>query len=145
MIRPDLILWAVVFVICLVAEIISLGLSTIWFAGGALIAFLIGLIGAPIWLQVLLFIVISALLLAFTRPIVVKHLNSKTVKTNVDSVVGQHGVVIENIDNYGALGLVDINGMEWSARAVNDYDQLVKGDKVVVQKIEGVKAFVIRA
>lgn len=145
MIRPDLILWAVVFVICLVAEIISLGLSTIWFAGGALIAFLIGLIGAPIWLQVLLFIVISALLLAFTRPIVVKHLNNKTVKTNVDSVVGQHGVVIENIDNYGAQGLVDINGMEWSARAVNDYDQLVKGDKVVVQKIEGVKAFVIRA
>lgn len=139
-----LIVWAVIFVICLIVEIISLGLTSIWFAGGALAAFLLGILGTPVWVQIMFFIAVSAVLLAFTRPVVVKYLNSKTIKTNIDSVVGQLGVVVEDIDNIMAKGTVDVNGMEWSARCEDDYDRLVKGDKVCVQRIEGVKVFVVR-
>ena len=92
-------IWLVVFVACIVAEIISMGLTTIWFAGGALIAAVAAVIGTPLWIQILLFAVVSLVLLYFTRPIAVKYFNKDRVKTNAESLVGKQAIVISEIDN----------------------------------------------
>lgn len=111
------IIWLVVLAILLVIEFLTLGLTTVWFAGGALVAFLVSLAGGPLWLQLLLFIAVSVVLLLFTRPLAVKYLNKDVQKTNVDSIPGQKGIVTATIDNLKAEGQVTIQGMEWTARA----------------------------
>lgn len=135
------IVWLVVLAILLVIEFLTLGLTTVWFAGGALIAFLVSLAGGPLWLQILLFIVISVVLLLFTRPLAVKYLNKNVQKTNVDSIPGQKGIVTVTIDNLKAEGQVTIRGMEWSARAKDD-NIIEKGKVVRVISVEGVKLIV---
>ena len=135
------IVWLVVLAILLVIEFLTLGLTTVWFAGGALIAFLVSLAGGPLWLQILLFLVISVVLLLFTRPLAVKYLNKNVQKTNVDSIPGQKGIVTVTIDNLKAEGQVTIRGMEWSARAKDD-NIIEKGKVVRVVSVEGVKLIV---
>ena len=135
------IVWLVVLAILLVIEFLTLGLTTVWFAGGALIAFLVSLAGGPLWLQILLFLVISVVLLLFTRPLAVKYLNKNVQKTNVDSIPGQKGIVTVTIDNLKAEGQVTIRGMEWSARAKDD-NIIEKGKVVRVISVEGVKIIV---
>lgn len=135
------IVWLVVLAILLVIEFLTLGLTTVWFAGGALIAFLVSLAGGPLWLQILLFLVISVVLLLFTRPLAVKYLNKNVQKTNVDSIPGQKGIVTAAIDNLKAEGQVTIRGMEWSARAKDD-NIIEKGKVVRVISVEGVKLIV---
>ena len=80
--------WLMLFVVLLGIEILTMGLTTIWFAGGALAAFLISLIGCPVWLQAVVFIAVSLILLLVTRPFEIRYLNQKTEKTNVDSLIG---------------------------------------------------------
>ena len=80
--------WLVLFVILLLIEIVTLGLTTIWFAGGALAAFVCGWIGFGLTVQVIVFLVVSVVLLVLTRPIVVKHFNQDRQKTNVESLIG---------------------------------------------------------
>lgn len=111
------IIWLVVLAILLVIEFLTLGLTTVWFAGGALVAFLVSLAGGPLWLQLLLFIAVSVVLLLFTRPLAVKYLNKDVQKTNVDSIPGQKGIVTATIDNLKAEGQVTIQGMEWTAKS----------------------------
>lgn len=135
------IIWLVVLAILLVVEFLTLGLTTVWFAGGALIAFLISLAGGPLWLQLLLFIVISVVLLLFTRPIAVKYFNKDIQKTNVDSIPGEKGIVTATIDNLKSEGQVTIKGMEWSARAKSG-NIIEKGKVVKVTAVEGVKLIV---
>lgn len=135
------IIWLVVLAILLVIEFLTLGLTTVWFAGGALVAFLVSLAGGPLWLQLLLFIAVSVLLLLFTRPLAVKYLNKDVQKTNVDSIPGQKGIVTATIDNLKAEGQVTIQGMEWTARAKNG-NTIEKGKVVRVTAVEGVKLIV---
>ena len=132
------IIWLVVLAILLVIEFLTLGLTTVWFAGGALVAFLVSLAGGPLWLQLLLFIAVSVVLLLFTRPLAVKYLNKDVQKTNVDSIPGQKGIVTATIDNLKAEGQVTIQGMEWTARAKNG-NTIEKGKVVRVTAVEGVK------
>lgn len=134
--------WLVVFVACVVAEIISLGLTTIWFAGGALAAAVAAALSAPIWLQIVLFFGVSLVLLYFTRPIAVKYFNKDRVKTNAESLVGQQAIVISEINNLQGIGQVLVNGQEWSARNVDDSTQLAVGSVVIVRAISGVKLMV---
>ncbi|MFR7991574.1 MAG: NfeD family protein [Lachnospiraceae bacterium] len=134
--------WLVVLVVLLVIEIATLGLTTIWFAGGSLIAFLVSLFGGPLWLQILLFLVVSLLLLYFTRPFAVKYINRDRVRTNVNDIVGRHAVVKERIDNLNAAGLVSINGMDWTARSENESVIIEEGAEVVVTAVRGVKVIV---
>ena len=115
--------------VLLVVEIITLGLTTIWFAGGALAAFLAALAGGPLWLQIILFFAVSILLLIFTRPIAIKYMNKNVQKTNVDSLKGEKAVVIQTIDNLKGTGQVVIRGMEWSAKARED--KIIKEGTVV--------------
>ncbi len=135
------IIWLVVLAILLVIEFLTLGLTTVWFAGGALVAFLVSLAGGPLWLQLLLFIAVSVVLLLFTRPLAVKYLNKDVQKTNVDSIPGKKGIVTATIDNLKAEGQVTIQGMEWSARA-KDGNTIEKGKVVRVVTVEGVKLIV---
>ena len=134
--------WLVVLVVLLVIEIATLGLTTIWFAGGSLIAFLVSLFGGPLWLQILLFLVVSLLLLYFTRPFAVKYINRDRVRTNVNDIVGRRAVVRERIDNLNAAGLVSINGMDWTARSENESVIIEEGAEVVVTAVRGVKVIV---
>ena len=138
----EAITWIVIFVVLLIIEIVTLGLTTIWFAGGALAGFIAANLGAPIWLQIVLFLVVSILLLFVTRPIAVKYLNQKRVKTNYEGVIGKVVKVTEKIDNFNATGTAVCNGQEWTARAEDDSDVFEPGTLVSVVNVSGLKLVV---
>ena len=135
-------IWLVVFVACIAIEIITMGLTTIWFAGGALVAAIGAALGAPIWLQAVFFGAVSLVLLYFTRPVAVKYFNKDRVKTNAESLVGKQAVVISEIDNLQGIGQVSVNGQEWSARTGEEGITLTEGSVVIVRAISGVKLMV---
>ncbi len=134
--------WLLLAAVFIVIEIITLGLTTIWFAGGAFIAALAGLAGANLMIQIALFLVISIVLLVLTRPIAVKYLDSKTEKTNAEALVGKQAVVLQQIDNLKGSGQVKVNGMEWTARAKEDGMIISESEVVKILEIQGVKLIV---
>lgn len=134
--------WFVLMVVFLVAEAACpFHLISIWFAAGSLAAIVVSLLGGPIWLQITLFLVVSAALLAALWPFVKKFLKPNVVKTNVDAIVGSTGYVTADIDNISATGQVKLGAMEWTARSTSG-DPISAGTLVKVDRIEGVKAFV---
>ena len=135
-------IWLLVLIGTLVVEIATLGLTTIWFSGGALVAFVLSLFHAPVALQIAAFLIVSIVLLFFTRPIAVKYLNKNVTRTNADSLVGQQAIVVSDINNIEGLGRVLVQGKEWSAKAASDNDKIATGEVVVVKAIEGVKLLV---
>ncbi len=134
--------WLIALAVFLVIEIITLGLTTIWFAGGALIAFLLSLIVDNSILEFVVFIIVSFVLLYFTRPIAQKYFNKQRIKTNYESLIGRDGKVIEKIDNFNNTGQVIVNGQEWTARALIDQEIIETGEKVVIREVSGVKLIV---
>ena len=138
----EAICWLAVLIVLLLVESATLGLTTIWFAGGALVACVAALLHASIWVQIVLFLVVSVLLLLFTRPVAVRYMNKNRTKTNVDSMAGKEAVVTEDIDNLKAQGVVQVNGLEWTARAENNQDVIPKGSVVEVTRVDGVKLIV---
>lgn len=137
-----MILWLVILIVSIAVEALTLGLTSIWFAGGALVALAASAFHAPVVLQVILFLVVSLLLLIFTRPIAVKYFNKERVKTNVESLVGRQAIVISEIDNLQGIGQVTVNGQEWSARSFEPDKSLEVGAVVNVVAIDGVKLIV---
>lgn len=135
-------IWLIIFVACIVIEIITMGLTTIWFAGGALIAAVGAALNAPLWLQIVLFVAVSLVLLYFTRPIAVKYFNKDRVRTNAESLVGKQAIVISEIDNLQGIGQVTVGGQEWSARTTIEGITLPVGSVVIVRAISGVKLMV---
>ncbi len=135
-------IWLVVLVLLVVIELLTMGLTTVWFAGGALVATLASLVGAPLAIQIILFLAISGLLLFFTRPIAVKYFNKDRVRTNAESLVGRQAIVISEIDNLQGIGQVNVGGMEWSARTRDENITLPVGAVVIVLAIDGVKLIV---
>lgn len=135
------IVWLAILIIMVVIEIVTLGLTTIWFAGGALVAFIASLLGAGLPIQVVLFILVSLLLLLGTRPLAVKYFNKDRVKTNAESLIGTVGIVMQEIDNLHAQGMVQVNGQEWTARSTDD-TVIEKGKEVLIEEIRGVKLIV---
>ncbi len=136
-----LVTWLIIFAILLGIEALTAGLTTIWFAGGALVAALLAAIHAPLWLQVLFFIAVSVLLLIFTRPIAVKYFNRNRTRTNVESCIGQQAIVIADIENIKGYGQVRLGSMDWSAKSL-DGEDIRTGTVVVVKEVEGVKLVV---
>lgn len=137
-----LICWLLLAAIFIVIEIITLGLTTIWFAGGAFVAAIATACGANLVIQIILFVVVSVVLLFLTRPIAVKHLNANTEKTNAEALVGAKAVVLEEINNLKETGKAKVNGMEWTARAKSD-DEIIPVDSMVtITEISGVKLIV---
>ncbi len=133
--------WLIILALCLIVEIATLGLVTIWFAGGALVTFFVAMITDSLLIQVIVFLVVSFLLLFFTRPIAAKFYNSKRTKTNVDSLIGELCKVTETIDNFNETGTVLLNGLEWTARSKNDV-VIEVGARVKVCEVQGVKVVV---
>lgn len=134
--------WLVLLVVMLAAEAVTLGLTTIWFAAGALAAFLFALAGANLLIQILAFFVVSAILLFSMRPVASKWLNKGRIRTNAESLVGKTAVVTEPINNLAGTGQVQVQGQYWTARAVSDQEQITKDARVVIEKISGVKLIV---
>ena len=120
----------------------TLGLTTIWFAVGALAAFLLALLHVPLMLQIVVFIVVSVLMLIFTRPVMTKYLNKKTTKTNAESLVGRNARVLIPINNLKSEGQVMVGGMEWTARSTKDEVTFQKDEMVHIVGISGVKLIV---
>ena len=142
MVNELVVLWLVVLIVSIVVEVISLGLTSIWFAGGALVAAVVAAVGAPLWLQILLFVAVTLLLLVFTRPIAVKYFNKERVRTNVESLIGRQAIVISEIDNMQGIGQVTVGGQEWSARSFEEGKQIPVGAVVRVTAVSGVKLIV---
>lgn len=136
------VVWLVILVTLVVIELATMGLTTVWFAGGALVAALASLLRLPIFVQVILFLVVSGLLLYFTRPLAVKYFNKDRVRTNAESLVGRQAIVISEIDNLQGIGQVSVGGMEWTARSKRDDTPLPVGAVVIVLAINGVKLIV---
>ena len=136
------IIWLALTAVLLIIEIVTLGLTTIWFAAGALFAFFAALLGMNQGIQIGVFVVVSVVLLFFTRPLAVKYLNTKTIKTNTEALVGKTARVIVDINNLKSQGQVVINGLEWTARSSEDTVVFKIGDAVTIVGIEGVKLIV---
>lgn len=137
-----MIIWLVILILSIGIEVATLGLASIWFAGGALVALIASAFHAPIFVQVLLFFGVSLVLLCFTRPVAVKYFNKDRVKTNAESLVGKQAIVIGEIDNLQGIGQVLVAGQEWSARCADDNIRLAEGTVVQIVAISGVKLMV---
>ena len=135
--------WLAALVLFVVIEIATMGLTTIWFAGGALIALLLAMLDVSFYVQLGAFLVISIVLLVSTRPLAMKFFNQKRVKTNVDSIIGKQAIVIAEIDNLKEEGQVILNGMEWSARSYEEGKIIPAGAVVEVKEVRGVKVIVV--
>ena len=138
----DTFIWIALMVVFLIVEAACpIHLVSIWFAAGSLVAALVSMLHGQLWLQILLFAVVSGGLLACLWPFVKKFLNPKLSATNVDSVIGSEGYVTAAIDNLSATGQVKLGGMYWSARSAAG-QPIPVGALVRVDRIEGVKAIV---
>lgn len=135
------IIWISLVVVFLVVEAIVPGLISIWFGLGAIVALISSFFGAPIWLQIILFLVVSVIALILTRPLAHKYVNSRVQATNADKVIGENATVTETIDNVAGSGAVNVGGRTWTARSATG-EVLEKGSLTVVKTIEGVKLIV---
>lgn len=140
----EMIGWLVAFVILVFIEMNTMALTTIWFAGGALISFFAALLGLSVRAQLVVFLVVSFILLFFTRPFAAKFINKGTVKTNADGLIGKKARVTAEINNNLSTGAAVLNGQEWTARAVEDEMVIPVGEPVIVKEIRGVKLIVDR-
>ena len=137
----EAIFWLAAMVVFIAAEAMTVSLVSIWFAAGALGAIIVALLGGGLDLQVTVFLALAVALLLSLRSIVRKHFTPHVTKTNIDSVIGATGIVVTPVNNIAALGQVQINGMEWSARS-SDNSHIPAGAMVRVDRVEGVKVFV---
>ena len=139
----EMIVWGVLFVAFLLAEILTVAYVSIWFAIASLVSFVLAMFGVPLEAQCIVFVAVAAVLFFATRPLVKKYVRGKTVSTNADSVIGMEGVVRVPIDNLKSQGRVYVNGLEWAAKSLSGAP-IEKNEKIVVRRIEGVSLIVER-
>ena len=137
----NVIIWAVALVAFLIIEGATAQLVTIWFAAGALVSLIAAVFKAPFWLQIVLFVGVSAVTLFATWPLVKRIRNRKAENLNADRVIGQTAVVTETIDNIEGTGSVKIDGVTWTARTAGE-TRIEAGAQVTIERIEGVKVIV---
>lgn len=135
------VMWLILLVVLALAEAATINLVSIWFAAGALVALLVSLFCPNFWVQLVLFLVVSALCLALVRPVAQKKFTPRLHPTNLDLLIGQDAVVTEDIDNLNATGQVKVGGQIWTARSETD-TPIAAGIIVRVLRIEGVKIIV---
>lgn len=134
-------IWLAAAIIFIIIEAVTVGLTTIWFAAGALVALILALIKVGVGVQVVVFLILSLVLLATTRKIFVNKLKTGSEKTNVDALVGEEAVVLEDITPFNT-GLVKVKGQNWTAIAADKDASILKGSTVKIKAIEGVKLIV---
>ena len=133
--------WIIAMVVFLVIEAVTVGVVSVWFAIGALFAMVTAMLGANLWVQITVFLIVSAIALYFTRPLVKKFVNNKVEPTNADMLIGKECRVVETIDNLSGTGAVYVDGKTWTARTV-DEEIIPEGQLVKAERIEGVKLIV---
>lgn len=138
---PIALVWLIVAFILAVIEAFSLGLTTIWFAGGAVVAVVAALLGASVPVQVVLFVVVSIVLLVLTRPWAIRHFKKNLESTNIDAVIGKEALVTQDISPFSA-GEARLNGLTWVALATDKNRTISAGTAVRVDAVEGVKLIV---
>lgn len=135
-------IWLALLAAFLVIEAITAGLTTIWFAGGALVAAVTAFLGAGLVVQLVLFLAVSVVLLIFTRPLAVRFMSRGVEKTNVNSLIGARAVVIQEVNNLEQTGQVRINDIEWMARTALDGQIIPEKAIVTIKEVQGVKLIV---
>lgn len=135
------IFWLIVVAVMLIFEIFSMGLTTIWFSIGAVVSAITSAFGAPLWLQIMLFCVVSIVVMLLVRPFAMKVIDKNRTKTNVDALVGQQVAVLETINNQKETGRVTLNQVEWMARSTENV-VIEAGERVVIDSVSGVKLMV---
>ena len=135
-------LWLALIVFFVIAEACTEVLVSIWFAGGSLVGLILSALHAHWWLQFIAALVVSGVLIYFTRPVAMRHFNRSRVKTNISGLAGKQAIVTEVIDNLQSTGQVIVNGQEWSARNAADDTVIPEGAVVVIEKVSGVKLMV---
>lgn len=140
----DVVIWLAIAATMIIVEIATLGLTSIWFAGGALVSAVVSCFNDNWLIQLIVFAIVSLVLLLFTKPIAQKRLMKEPEKTNVEGLIGEKAYVTEEINNIKSKGAVKLKGLEWSARSEND--EIIEADtEVVVKAISGVKLIVGKA
>lgn len=134
--------WLILMVVFVVIEIMTMGLYTIWFAGGALVAFFVAMLGFNAWIQLWALVIVTIILLFFTRPIVQKKFSGNRLKTELDTLVGKSIVISERVDNKARTGKANLNGVDWTVRAKDDARIIEVDSTVTVVSVEGVKLIV---
>ncbi len=139
------IMWLIICIILVIVEVTTLNLTTIWFAIGGFIAYLTGFVGAGFWGQFFVFVIVSLIMLFFTRPVARRYLNKGRVKTNAESLVGQIAKTTSCLNNREGFGSAVINGQEWSAISSDDKIIIEEGEDVEILEVRGVKLVVRKA
>ena len=135
------IVWTAAIILFGVVEAVTAGLVSIWFVAGALVALVAAFVGAHLWVQIVLFLLVSAAALALTRPLLRKITATKAEATNADRVLGEVAKVTETIDNENSSGAVYVDGKTWTARSA-DGTVIPAGERVSIESMEGVKLLV---
>jgi len=141
----ETILWIALIIVFVAVEIATVGLTAIWFAGGALVALLVQLLGLNIYWQIIFFIAASAILMTVTRPWALKYFKPRLVKTNYETVVGETVCLTEAVDNIKGTGTAVYKGQEWTARAYENGKKFEAGTIVAVKEIRGVTLYVVES
>lgn len=136
------VVWLIAMAVFLIVEGIVPGLVSIWFALGALAALIAAMVGAPLWLQLVWFVLVSIAALALTRPLARKYVNGRVTPTNADRILGRECVVREAIDNLRGTGAVAVDGKVWTARMLKENETAREGETVIARRIDGVKLIV---
>lgn len=137
--NTETIIWLVITVLALIIEGSTAGLTTIWFAVASAISFVLSLFSINVYVQIIMFFVVSILLLILTRPLIAKTLVKQKEKTNADKIIGEKALVIEEINEFAGTGQIKISGMVWSAKS---NEIIGKDEKVFIKDIKGVHAIV---
>ena len=136
--------WLAVLIGAVILEIATTQIVSVWFAVVALASLIATVAGVSnVWIQVLIFVIVSAIAVIATRPLVKKIVNKKAEPTNADMVLGKTGIVTEKVDNLTPSGLVKVNGSVWTARSADD-SVIEEGERVIIKEISGVKLLVIK-
>lgn len=137
-------IWLIIMIIFLIAEAVTVGLATIWFAAGALAAMGVCALGFGTFAQFVVFFVVSMVLLIFTRPFALKYINPNKIRTNYEDVVDKTVKITGRVDNINGTGTAVLNGQEWTARSKREDEILEEGELARVVEVTGVKLIVVK-
>ncbi len=135
--------WIIFAIVLGIVEAVTVNLVTIWFAVGAVAAFVTAIFTDSVLIQISIFALISLIALILTRPFAKSMIENKKVATNADRFIGAEGIVLEEIDEIKGSGKIKALGQIWSAKSA-DKGRISEGETVIISKIEGVRAVVLK-
>ncbi|MDE6910546.1 MAG: NfeD family protein [Lachnospiraceae bacterium] len=138
----DTMVWLAAMIILIIIEIVTVGLTTIWFAIGALVAIIVAMFGGGLILQLTVFLLVSFGMLVFTRPWAIKYINNTRTRTNYEGIIGKVVRITQDVDNIVEKGCAVVNGQEWTVRSADDTVRIATGSLAKIVDIKGVKLIV---